>query len=105
MGKLKGRGGAGRGQGRKANPLKDVNVGVETAQKFLRQINEVQQLIELYNTSKDWRGKVYILFKCRDWAYQKPPQAVEHKGSDDSPVKAVVEVRFVKPGDDNSSQG
>ena len=92
-------GGKRTGSGRKPNPLKDVNVGVQTARDFLEQIDEVKQLLDLYKTCKDWRGKVYILFKCRDWAYQKPPQAVEHKGSDDSPVKAVVEVRFIKPGE------
>jgi hypothetical protein len=69
-----GRGGGGRGQGRKPNPVKDIRLGALTALKVLKELNHEKALVEIYKTCYDPRLKVHIIMKLREWAYDKPAQ-------------------------------
>jgi hypothetical protein len=72
-----GQGGAGRGQGRKRDPLKDLQAGAATALKILDQIKAEEEIVEIYRNCGDYRLKVHIIFRLREWGYGKPRETVE----------------------------
>jgi hypothetical protein len=75
--KVTGRGGPGRGQGRKPNPLKDLQAGTATALKLLTELKAEKEIVELYRNCGDARLKIYILFRLREWAYGKARETIE----------------------------
>lgn len=76
--KLTGRGGSGRGQGRKRDPLKDLRTGALTAQKALRDIDAEKQIPELYKLLNPAQ-KLTAIFRLRDSAYGKPATSEEQQ--------------------------
>ena len=75
---LKGRGGAGRGQGRKRDPLKDLRTGAITAQKILKEIDDEKAIPELYKKLNPAQ-KLQCIFRLRDSAYGKPATSEEQE--------------------------
>lgn len=73
---MSGRGGAGRGQGRKRDPLKDLRTGAITAHKILKQINDEREIPELYKLLTAPQ-KLQAIFKLRDSAYGRAGVADE----------------------------
>jgi hypothetical protein len=76
--KLSGRGGSGRGQGRKRDPLKDLRTGALTAQKALKDIDAENQIAELY-PGLNPAQKIQLIFRLRDSAYGKPATSEEQQ--------------------------
>lgn len=87
------RGGAGRGQGRKANPLKVLRTGALTAAKILDELKHEEEIKTLYKDCGDYRLKVFILFKLREWAFGKPMQPQEDTVVFDpnQPLRVIIE--------------
>lgn len=71
-----GRGGAGRGQGRKRDPLKDLRTGALSAQRLLKQLNEEKEILALY-PQLNVAQKIQLIFKLRDSGYGKPATSEE----------------------------
>lgn len=91
------RGGARQGAGRKANPLKTLHAGAETAERILQQLGHEKEIAEIYKECGDWRLKAHILFRLREWAYGRPPQPQEHNLRTDEPLAITIISHIPRP--------
>lgn len=73
-----GRGGAGRGQGRKRDPLKNLRTGALTAQKILGQLEAEKEIVRLYKLLVPAQ-QVQLLFRLCDSAYGRPATSEEQQ--------------------------
>jgi hypothetical protein len=75
----KNHGGYREGAGRKKDPLRNAQLGAETALKILGELKHEKELVSLYKSCGDARLKVHIIFRLREWGYGKPLQMEELK--------------------------
>jgi hypothetical protein len=99
MGAKSKRGGAGRGQGRKRNPLKELRVGALIADKILRELKYEAEIIRIFRECGDNPLKVHILFKLHEWAFGKPTQPIDHGGGGPIKVEITTNVKMADPHD------
>jgi hypothetical protein len=92
--KPKGRGGPGRGQGRKPDPLKDVRTGAVTAQKLLKELKAEEEIKRLYKLLAPDR-QMAVIFKLRDSAYGRPATSEEQQKP---PVTPTINVNIRRIG-------
>lgn len=85
------RGGKRQGSGRKANPVKDVRLGQQTAARMRRELKTEAKLKEIFETCGDASLQTKIIFKLWEFDFGKPVQAVEVSNRPDQVFRVTIE--------------